>query len=383
MPIFLQNKTLIPDEDVYLGTDPVYLHPPRPVRAWNVGQYTIIIEFNHPLTAVGLPADWTITSMEFSTVPGDPVFETYSVDSIEIMVDTKFLQINLTAAGRLTYPTGPVSIFFSGELIGWYGMPIDDFTKTFLAEMDTYAFDPIIDDESFTLSALLAEVLLVRIYFSDYFSGDDENFTLSTTFTEALLYSIYSPILLSVQNIPDGEADYGHYVEFLFDQPIRNAESFPADFTVEDFDGNITRHGVSAVRDGRKVTVYFDDFNDGDNDFTAIALAGNLTNGLTALTETSVEFTAEGLVPTYIPAPVPTTIENVDGQTILIMFDRAIVEIVSQAGFVVSGYEFNRVPGGDLVAVTYDVDAVVMAPGALSASAVTLASGGLTDVEVV
>jgi hypothetical protein len=160
---------------------------------------------------------------------------------------------------------------------------------------------------------------LVDVYYSDY-SGE-ERISLDVT-ADAWNMATYSPTLLRAWNIPTSMEDpenpgtyyddYGYRVVFEFDECIRNATDYPAQFKLTDA-YNASWYGQSVQQDyhSRFVTVTFTDFNNAGNDITATGLPGVLTNGLTPLATTSKIFTATGLVPTYVPAPVPLSVGNI------------------------------------------------------------------------
>lgn len=162
-----------------------------------------------------------------------------------------------------------------------------------------------------------ASSALLPVYYWDY--AEDEYIELSDMAGEAWNYAIYAPTLLSARNLstqiedPENPGEYitswGYIVEFKFDQIIPNAAAYPADFKITDA-YNFTWYGQSAIVSGQYVIVTFNDFNNAGNPVTAVALAGNLSNGYMLLTETSIQFNATGLVPTYVPPPVPQSITN-------------------------------------------------------------------------
>lgn len=174
---------------------------------------------------------------------------------------------------------------------------------------------------------------------------------------EAWSMATYSPTLLRAWNIatstedPENPGtyydDYGYRVVFEFDECIRNAELFPADFKLVDA-YNVPIYGQSVQMDSRSrfVTVTFTDFNNAGNSVTATALAGNLWNGLTMLTETSKTFEPTGLVPTFIPVPVLLTAEDVDSRTIILTFDMGIANIGTTTGWAIAALEPNMQPDG-------------------------------------
>ncbi len=183
----------------------------------------------------------------------------------------------------------------------------------------------------------------------------------------AVGYATYSPTLLAAENImtliedPENPGefieDYGYRVVFAFDQYIPNAAEYPGSFKIEDDYGTVW-YGQSAEVDGRFVTVSFNDFNNASNPITATALAGDLTNGLVALTESSIGFSASGLVPTFVPPPIFIRAFNNGSQLIVVEFDKEIETIGDASGFDVYADEPEMSPEGNLIETHYTVDAV-------------------------
>lgn len=161
---------------------------------------------------------------------------------------------------------------------------------------------------------------LINIDYADYTQEDTAITLVGVGCITVLNMSIYSPALRAAHNIatstedPENPGqyydDYGYRVVFEFNQCVINAAEYPGDFKLVDSYGS-SWYGQQAVVEDRFVIVTFTDFNNAGNPITAYALAGNLWNGYTALTETSVAFNATGLVPTFIPSPVPQSATNI------------------------------------------------------------------------
>jgi hypothetical protein len=229
----------------------------------------------------------------------------------------------------------------------------------------------------------------IRVSYSE-FENDDEAIAMTDVLANIMQMSIHSATLRKAWNIPtqvyDEETeeyydDYGFAVVFEFNQIIVNAAAYPADFKLLD-DNGVSWFGQVAAANGRFVTVTFNNFNNAANPITAKVLAGNLSNGYVDLEETEVAFNAENLVPFASDPPVPVGIWNLDNQRILIEFDKPVVDITSQEGFEITGYEPDMSPEGELIETEYVVDAIEMAdPERLADFDFSL--GILTDVEVV
>lgn len=226
--------------------------------------------------------------------------------------------------------------------------------------------------------AEIVETTIFDIVYSEHDQAP-EYITLDAGSDLLQLMSIYSPLLVSARNLPvlieDPEnpgqylLDYGYLVEFTFDQYIPNAADYPGDFKLID-DYGVVWYGQSAevsaqsaTENGHKVLVTFNNFNNAGSPVTAAAVAGNLWNGYAVLEASSVEFTATNLVPFYVPPPVVVGISNLDARTIAIEFDKAILDIASQSGFVVTAQEPNMSPIGTLSLKTYGVSSITADPG--------------------
>ena len=182
---------------------------------------------------------------------------------------------------------------------------------------------------------------------------------------ELFNYSQFSPILLRAWNVATNMEDpenlgtyyddYGYCVVFEFDQHIPNAGDYPEHFKIVD-NNNAQWFGQSAVVNRRFVTVMFNNFNNASSPILATALSGNLWNGLTYLEETAVSFNATNLVPFATDPPIPLSVRNVGNQVIVIDFDKPIVSINSQEGFVISANEPNTSPQGELSVTNYILD---------------------------
>ena len=198
---------------------------------------------------------------------------------------------------------------------------------------------------------------MIAIEYS-YAKSQDHHLEIAEINAESVSYATYSPTLLSAENIatatedPENPGeyydDYGYRVMFGFDQWIPNAADYPESFKLTD-DYGVSWYGQSAVVNGRFVTVTFTDFNNAGNPITATALAGNLTNGLVNLTETSIEFNATGLVPTEIPAPALTQITNYDELTLILAFDLPITGLGDAEDFSVDYDDYVRSPQSPLL----------------------------------
>lgn len=214
---------------------------------------------------------------------------------------------------------------------------------------------------------------MVDVHYSDFQNTEHISLSAQIGYPYPSIIAVYSPVLMGAHNIatatedPENPGtfydDYGYRVIFQFDQYLPNAAQYPANFRLRDALGN-SWYGQTAVVDYETVTVAFTDFNNAVNPVTATALAGNLWNGLTMLSETSKTFEAAGLVPTFVPAPVPINAYSKDAQTIIVDFDMPIISIDSQSGFTVSGFEPSWSPEGNLVATNYEISLIDLTPEA-------------------
>lgn len=155
------------------------------------------------------------------------------------------------------------------------------------------------------------------------------------------------------------EDDYGYKILASFAHGVSGVEDDGLGFKLVDEDG-AEFGSVSVLQTSeRDIEIIFQNFNNASGtvslvytDPTAKGEAGQ------AIATTSVDFLPTGLVPSIVVGPEPVDVWNTDEQTILIEFDKNIVSIGSQDGFVVSGQEPLYAPAGPLALTEYEIDSI-------------------------
>ena len=129
------------------------------------------------------------------------------------------------------------------------------------------------------------------------------------------LYSMAIPKIISASNADDGTGNCGKLATFTFDVHLKAAEvaAQASAFSIVDVN-SVTYNAATASLgvDGKTVTLTFTDFNNARGECRATYTAGTVTSMAgTALATTSHSFTPTGLVPTAVPVPEVSTIQNV------------------------------------------------------------------------
>lgn len=220
----------------------------------------------------------------------------------------------------------------------------------------------------------------------------DEYITAFTPEFLALVYKAESPVMYDASNyaveVYDEETEeysdnYGLWVNLRWDAMVLNEQSNLANIVLTDaYDTPFPAQEIIVDPDyPNRMRVRFNDFNNAENPCTITYTPGTLSSGVVDVLATSVQFTATGLVPTFIPAPEFVSAINSGNRKIIIEFDRAIIDIVSH-GMVVTGQEPNMSPQGADSTATYIVDTVACAdPPEYYVE--NFISGEMTNVELV
>jgi hypothetical protein len=196
--------------------------------------------------------------------------------------------------------------------------------------------------------------------------SDDEKVELAGITSDGVKYGINAPEALLAYNIDDGIGNYGRFVMIQFRDDVYNFAA--ADFTIAGTSGT-TYSGLNASRpegkDKNWLLLEFQDFNNAPEDCTITYTAGALSSGVTSAESFTITFTPTGLVPSEIPAPVPTGAEGIDNYTINVTFDMPVISEDISANtdaFVVTANEPSYVPDGDNVETEYTVESVNYRP---------------------
>lgn len=206
---------------------------------------------------------------------------------------------------------------------------------------------------------------VIEINYADY-KNTDEYITASADM-EVWAKSISSPYMVSAWNIPtslyDEETeeyydDYGYYVVLKWSDPVFNLDDNLAQFVMTD-SYSATWYPQEIIRDElhNRLILRFTDFNNAGNPITLSYTPGTLSSGIVPVDADSIQFNATGLVPTFVPAPEFVSAWNTDSQTIFVLFDRPIIDILAQTGFNVYAQEPLMV-SGDTEQLSYVVDSI-------------------------
>ena len=129
------------------------------------------------------------------------------------------------------------------------------------------------------------------------------------------LYSTAVPKIISASNLDDGTGNWGKLAAFVFDVHLKAAEvaAQASAFSIVD-SNNVAYNAATATlgADGKTVMLTFTDINNARGTCRATYTAGTVTSMAgTVLTTTTCSFTPTGLVPSAVPVPEVSTIQNV------------------------------------------------------------------------
>ena len=121
--------------------------------------------------------------------------------------------------------------------------------------------------------------------------------------------------MISASNSDDGTGDWGKKAAFVFDvhlNPTEIAAQYSTLSIVDSWGRTYNPASATLGADGKTVNLEFVNYNNAHGQCTAKYTPGTITSmaGIT-LTETSCVFTPTGLVPSTVPVPEVSTIQNV------------------------------------------------------------------------
>ena len=221
---------------------------------------------------------------------------------------------------------------------------------------------------------------LLKVNYTD--TQGREYITLTPSVLASLIYGL-SPVPAAVENINDGNGDYGLKVQVAFDELVFDVPDNGLAFSLTDSDEYEWTSTAVEQTGAKTIVVTFPNFNNATGDLTISYTPGTMMGEVESVASFSTEFTPANLVPTAIPAPEPVGITNNDTLNIVVEFDKIITVLGSAAGFTVEYYEPEWVPGGENVLKSYTASAVDWLEGEAVSQTVVLGSGTLTDMEVV
>lgn len=226
--------------------------------------------------------------------------------------------------------------------------------------------------EELTASVTGMTVDVYEINYQDNMAPD-EHITAFTPELLALVYKAESPVMYDAHNyaveVYDEETEeysdnYGLWVNLRWDAVVLNTETNLTNIVLTDA-YNTQWPAQEIIVDAdypNRMRVRFNDFNNASNPCTISYTPGTLSSGVVDVDGSCVEFNAAGLVPTFIPSPEFVSAVNDGNRTVIIEFDRPIVDITAH-GMVVTGQEPNMSPQGEVAAVNYGIDSVAIVEG--------------------
>ena len=228
----------------------------------------------------------------------------------------------------------------------------------------------------------------------------EEHITSLNLMGVAVLYAL-SPIMMYAENIvasiydeeiEEWKDDYGYKVRVHWNENVFGEEANAGSFILVDSNSvvfgstlvekiNASSYGVGDAQNkyARDLEITFQNFNNAVGEVSLQYVPGTMTGDIVAVTATSVSFTPTGLVPFATDQPVPLSAWNTDEKTIIVEFDKPIVEILSQDGIVVSAEEPYCSPDGELLEKVYGFNSVAHAD-AMTLFDATFSNGTLADL---
>ena len=170
------------------------------------------------------------------------------------------------------------------------------------------------------------------------------------------------PVLYNVYNYSDESEDYGRFLMVIWSDAVVNAMTNLANFKLVDA-YSISYYPSAIYETGypNRYILEFANFNNASNPISCVYTPGTLSWLNSALVDASSKtFDAIGLVPTFIPAPIVVSISNSDNRTILIEFDRPIINIDAGINLSILGFEPEFSPLGVLIPTTYAIETITL-----------------------
>jgi hypothetical protein len=199
----------------------------------------------------------------------------------------------------------------------------------------------------------------------------------------SILYGL-APVLVFAENVSDTVENYGKIVIAKFDERVFIRTGIVPTFSIEDSFGNTFTSESVVLLSNTELQITFYDFNNAQGQVRLSYVLGALYGDVEGVVPCYIDFMPQGLVPVENLAPNAISITNSDQQTIELEFDGPVKSNdwnTCALGFEVSGYEYNRIPGGSLEPVTYKVLEVNYTVEQTDET-VTLADGELTNTAI-
>lgn len=264
----------------------------------------------------------------------------------------------------------------------------NDYRIGFLAEMNNVISMMVTDrswsgmaipPENISVDSIAISVVVTQIEYHEGFHA--EYISAETLFDISVKWGL-PPVIVAMENINDGNANYGLKVKITFDQLIFGATGNELAFLLTDEEETSWASTGIEQTGPKELTVTFADFNNAVGNVVVTYTPGTLIGEVEYVAAGFFGFTPIGLVPTALPAPLPITLSNPDTLNLVVEFDRVIAVLGSASGFTVTYEEPAWYPGGSNVLKTYTPSAIDWLEGEISSHTVALGSGTLSDMEV-
>lgn len=193
-----------------------------------------------------------------------------------------------------------------------------DYRLGFLAEISG-EIHILLTDRSWSGMAILPEYIdvetsmTVDVYEIDYIdvTDGDEYISASADMSVSVKWGL-APEILIVENIADGDDDWGFLVRITFDSDISSVAGNASQFLMTDLYSSGYYCTAISQESARSIILTFEDFNSASMPLTLDYTPGTISGEVELLAAFSEEFEATNLVPVILDPPVPLSIENIE-----------------------------------------------------------------------
>lgn len=208
-----------------------------------------------------------------------------------------------------------------------------------------------------------------------------ENIGIADTTASASIIYGHSPVPISVMNTDDGTGDWGKQIVVGFDYEVAEIDGSARCFVLTD-ENNLTyvAQTIEYAQEGttRAIKLGFLDINPAyQMECTLTYTPGTIKGPAVLLAAFSSSFMPINLVLREPAKPISAT--NISSTQIMVEFDRNISssDFTALAGaFIISGQEYNYVPGGTVIDKEYVISSVAMVAGETKKLLITLTGLG-------
>lgn len=160
---------------------------------------------------------------------------------------------------------------------------------------------------------LSATLSITEINYADY-KAEDEVITAGNYEATTIVFDNTMPVLRDAWNYDDGYGDFGKFIMVRWSNSVKNILTNLSSFKmVDSYNVSYYPSAIHETGYSNRLILEFVDFNNAANPANIIYTQGSLLWLDDALiSSSSVTFILEGLIPTFIPAPIVTEIYNVE-----------------------------------------------------------------------